>query len=47
MIYRVQLNRRVHNIRVYNILKKKSGENAITRLFERIFVKKNAEESER
>ena len=41
MIYRVQMNRKVRNIKVYNILKKGGQrENAITRLFEKVFVKK-------
>lgn len=41
MIYRVQVNRKVRNIKVYNILKKGGQrENAITRLFEKVFVKK-------
>ncbi len=46
MIYRVQLNRRVRNIKVYTLLKK-SGEqqNALTKLFMRIFGgKKKAED---
>jgi hypothetical protein len=46
MIYRVQVNRRVRNIKVYNILKRSGPrENALTRLFERIFVRKRPGEA--
>lgn len=45
MIYRVQVNRKIRNIKVYNILKKGGQkENVITRLFERVFVKRKPDE---
>ncbi|MDE1865521.1 MAG: hypothetical protein KGH94_02690 [Candidatus Micrarchaeota archaeon] len=48
MIYRVQIRRRMRNIKVYNLLKSsKPRENAITKLFERIFVRKSPAEAER
>ena len=45
MIYRVQLNRKVRNIRIYTLLKR-SGQrqNAITRLFMQVFSRKKADE---
>ena len=41
MIYRVRLNRKIHNIKVYTVLKK-SGQkqNVITKLFMGVFAKK-------
>ena len=46
MIYRVRLNKKVRNIRVYHLLKKSGqGQNVITRLFMRIFVKKKGDEA--
>ncbi len=45
MIYKVQVNKKVMNIRVYSMLKKSGArENALTKLFERFFVKKKPEE---
>jgi hypothetical protein len=47
MMYKVQVNRKVRNIRVYNVLRKSGArENALTKLFERVFVKKKPEEGE-
>jgi hypothetical protein len=45
MLYRARLNRKVRNIKVYTLLKS-SGErqNAVTKLFMRIFAKKNTEQ---
>jgi hypothetical protein len=38
MIYRVRLNKKVSNIKVYNVLKKSGAQqNAITKLFMRFF----------
>ena len=45
MIYRVQLNRRVHSIKVYTVLKKGGQQqNAITKLFMKAFNRKKPEE---
>ena len=45
MIYRVRLNRKVRNIKVYDVLKKSGqGQNFITKLFMRIFAQKKTEE---
>ncbi len=47
MIYRVRLNRKVRNIRVYTLLKKSGAkQNAITKLFMQIFAGKKSEEAE-
>ena len=38
MIYRVQVNRRVRNIRVYNVLRKTGpAQNPLTKVFMRVF----------
>ncbi len=48
MIYRVRIRKRVRSIKVYNVLKKVGPtENAITKLFERIFLKRKPEEAAR
>jgi hypothetical protein len=45
MIYRVQIKKGVHSIKVYNLLKKTGPtENALTKLFERIFIRKKPAE---
>jgi hypothetical protein len=46
MIYRVRLNRKVRNIKIYTVLiKSGQRQNVITRLFMRIFAKKGAGEA--
>jgi hypothetical protein len=46
MIYRVRLNKKVRNIKVFTMLiKSGQAQNIITRLFMRVFIKKKSEEA--